>query len=299
MNRLLSWDGAQGRVIRDVNDTVIKTKPSIAQFQFDALYYEPDTSNEFKVYQGVQSTLTEQERLDTISWIDAYVFPAPAVESHQTDSNGVYVGFFKDTENVFTVVPSAPPADGKNYYWDGSAWAMVYAISADGTYLGNLERTMAANLAPTAPPADYYKWNGTAWYDARDLASAKIAFLKEIDKVSGTTREKYITSTAGQSETYLMKSEQAQAWLAADPGTRVEADYPMVVAERDALLLADPLTTMDSAALYIVATKSAWVQKAAEIERERRKGKINIEAATDLTALDAAYNAARAIVAAL
>lgn len=299
MARLLSWDGVGGRIVRDPSDQVIKVKPDIAQVQFDTIYYEPATGNEFKVYQGTQSALTDQERLDVISWIDAFVFAPLLTETHNVDSNGYYVGFFKDEADVYTAVPSAPPQDGKNYYWDGSAHVLVHAVGQDGTYLGNLLRPEAETLVPSAPPASYYKWNGTAWYDARDIQLAKQEYLKALDSTAGTTREKYITSSPGQSETYLMKSDQANAWMAADPQTRVETDFPMVQAERDALLLTDPLADMDSAALYIIGTKNAWVQLAASIERERRKGKINVEAATDLTALDAAYNAARAIIAGL
>jgi len=119
-----------------------------------------------------------------------------------------------------------------------------------------------------------------------DLANAKVQAKNEIDNIAENTRLKYITSGSGQSNTYAEKASQAQKYK--DAGYPADTTgYELVQAEANAT--GDtPTVSADS----ILAIRATWLLIAADIEEERRRGKINVDAAVDAAAVTIAKDAA-------
>lgn len=132
-----------------------------------------------------------------------------------------------------------------------------------------------------------------AAFTAGAVDRARAAALNQIDNQAGATRGKYITSVVGQAETYLAKASDAQAYKTAGYPAASIADYPLVQAEAVALYGATPTAAQfQAAADGILTTQSQWIAKAAQIEQQRRAGKIAVIAATDVAAINAAKDAA-------
>ena len=123
--------------------------------------------------------------------------------------------------------------------------------------------------------------------DARDAANAAI------DAQAGATRSKYITTVAGQSETYMSKSADASAYKAAAYPFANLTSYPWVQAEAVAINGAPPTSDqVKAAADGILAAQAAWVAMGAQIEQERRAGSVAVAAASTVAAVQAAQAAA-------
>ncbi len=108
------------------------------------------------------------------------------------------------------------------------------------------------------------------------LASAKQAAANSIDTKAESVRLKYITNGAGQAAVYIEKAEQATDYVAAGYPTDLST-YPFIHAEVDATG-----NTATVCANNILAQKSAWITKGADIERQRLLGKANVTAATSI-----------------
>lgn len=126
------------------------------------------------------------------------------------------------------------------------------------------------------------------------LAGAQTAAYAAIDSAAGITRSRYITDVAGQSETYLLKSGDANRYTAAGYPVADIAAYPMVRAEAKALYGATPTDAQYRLACdYIVKTQEVWLLLAADIEECRRRGKEAVRAITvEVDATDAQIVAA-------
>lgn len=138
------------------------------------------------------------------------------------------------------------------------------------------------NTTALPRPSGFHEWADDAW--TFNVAMARAAAHAEIDWEAGQTRAKYITIAPGQEATYLIKGQQARDFSAAGHTGPVPS---LVQAEADATgeLPADACTR-------ILAEEAAWVEAAAHIERERRLGKINVDAASDAEAIEVAKSAA-------
>jgi len=112
-----------------------------------------------------------------------------------------------------------------------------------------------------------------------------------IDEAAGRARARYITVAPGQESTYQLKREQAQAYKNAGYTGAVPA---LVQAEADATG-----STPQQAADNILAVAAQWETLAAQIEKTRRQGKLQVDAVTlanltDQAAITLALNSIRA-----
>lgn len=169
---------------------------------------------------------------------------------------------------------------------------VVHAVDLDGFYVGLVAQEDALQVCSCAPPPGSWRWVDGEWQRHRTLDEVKLQALTDIDAFAGLARLKYITDVPGQSGTYLLKAEQAASFIAAGGVGDVP---PYVQAEVDATGMA-PL----DAAQYIHGLSELWAQQLGPaIERERRIGKIAVEAATSAEdvadALQAAHTALDAI----
>lgn len=170
---------------------------------------------------------------------------------------------------------------------------VVHGVALDGSYIGLVALADAPIVATWAPPEQgTWAWSvdNQAWLRTFTLEEVKLDGLARIDSAAGQARLRYITDVPGQSGTYLIKAEQAKAFIAASGQGAVP---PYVQAEADATGM-PPL----QAAQYIDAVSTAWADQLGPIiERERRIGKIAVEEATTVEEVYTAQDTAIAILA--
>ena len=131
-------------------------------------------------------------------------------------------------------------------------------------------------------PNEYQEVSYSEWETARqsitDIIQIKIQCCDRIDKTAGDIRLKYITEVPGQQATYWMKTEEARSIKAAGLIDGIDmTPYPLIQAEMNATGYGMTLVVNS-----ILDTEASWRQLAAKIEEVRRKGKINIKAATSV-----------------
>lgn len=148
-----------------------------------------------------------------------------------------------------------------------------------------------------APPADTaevtYAWDQHAarWVAVPTMAKRAADAHAQIDAAAGAARLRYITDVAGQQAVYLLKLEEARAYLA----SLSASDAPHVVSEA-AATGASPLEVASA----IVARADLWnSQLSPAIEGARLGGKAAVSAAADADALAAALATALAALAAI
>lgn len=172
--------------------------------------------------------------------------------------------------------------DGTSFYEESNDSSVIHAVDADGNYLGLVPPdTPGAQQVRKPPPTQgTWIWNAMGgWTRVRVLADVVIVAHRQIDAAAGATRLKYITDVPGQQATYLTKESQARAYLAAPTGPVP----PYVQAEADVMS-----STAQEAAEYIVETATLWSEVVGPtIEKERRRGKVAVSAATTIEQVDA------------
>lgn len=135
---------------------------------------------------------------------------------------------------------------------------------------------------------------------APTLTQAQNDAYVAIDAQAGMTRAKYITTVAGQSETYMSKAADAAAYKAAAYPFASLASYPWVKGEAIALSGATPTAAQAQAAADgILAAQAAWIALGANIEQARRAGSVAVTAASTVTAVQSAQMTAITALAAM
>ncbi len=160
--------------------------------------------------------------------------------------------------------------------------SQVHGVDANGDYIG-LVPAGSATQVPSVPPAGpNWKWQAAKrrWVYVKNLVEAMKDAFQEIDANIGMIRQKYITTVAGQEDTYAMKLEEARAYVLAY-ATDVNAVVPpFIAAEAEA-----SETTAILAAQDIIAQADAWRAKAVQIEKARRAGKVHVGKALTVNAV--------------
>lgn len=126
--------------------------------------------------------------------------------------------------------------------------------------------------------------------DGLDLASTIAYALTLIDTAAGEARARYITVAPGQETTYQLKADEAQRYLDAGAPSPVDpAVYPFIAGEAFATG-----KSPNVAAGVILGTRDVWVDKAAQIETVRMRGKTLVSKAVTwfdcITARDTAID---------
>ncbi len=150
----------------------------------------------------------------------------------------------------------------------------AYGVDDKGRFIG-LVPIGSPNTVPTPPPERRgWRWDFDAaeWTEADPLEVLIAEALIRIDEAAGAARLRYITAVPGQEVTYFTKAQQAREWLAnpeLTPGAYLQA-------EADALEL-----SIQDAATLVVTIADRWMNELGPaIERERRRGKAAVAAAT-------------------
>jgi hypothetical protein len=195
---------------------------------------------------------------------------------------------------------TAHAAGGSGFFFNGDPNAPVDSIK-----VADADVQTAINL----PQGATYSFDSKAVFStvaapiptaSAILAAAKNVAYSSIDSQAGAARAKYITTVAGQPETYLSKATDAAAYKAASYPFASLASYPWVQAEAVAINGASPTAAqVKAAADGILAAQTAWVTLGAQIEQARRAGSVAVAAASTVVAVQAAQAAAIATLAAM
>lgn len=111
-----------------------------------------------------------------------------------------------------------------------------------------------------------------------DLDTVKASYAGSIDADADKVRSMFITNTPGQMATYLEKEQEARRVLAGDA-------TPTVFLAAEAAALG---TTVPQLAQEVVDQADQWRPIGARIEAARRKAKVDVAQAENLSALAAA-----------
>lgn len=165
---------------------------------------------------------------------------------------------------------------------------LVFAVDAAGAPLGYVEQGSAgiAAVVPPAPDGSDWRWDfGTQrWLRPQDLAALRAAALETVDAEAEAARLRFISGGAGMAATYLIKGEQAAAFI--NDGYQGPVP-PFIAAEAQATGLS-PADCADQ--IHALATQWRDVLAPA-IEGARRAAKIGIEAAPDAAGINATLHA--------
>lgn len=118
---------------------------------------------------------------------------------------------------------------------------------------------------------------------SRDLTPERTAASREIDRLAGVARTRYVTDAPAQMEIYRSKEQEAREF---------QSDAiigPFLTAE----MTASGRAPEDIAAEWM-ALSALWRQKAAQIEQVRIAGKTAVTAATSPAAIKSALATAKA-----
>lgn len=121
-------------------------------------------------------------------------------------------------------------------------------------------------------------YNNYLSHDDR-LIEKKYIAKKRIDVAAEHARRRYLSFGSGQAMSYLRKEEDAQKYKDAGyPAIGSPNEYPWITAEVDATSLSAQVTADN-----ILTQRDAWITIGTTIEKERRIGKIAIDASSDET----------------
>lgn len=118
----------------------------------------------------------------------------------------------------------------------------------------------------------------------RTLDEIKAGTKMDIDLAADVARRRYATAIAFQELAYLLKAQDADAFMALPPESRPAdgAGFPWLQVRLESLRLDNPLVTATDAAQEILGTRSIWQNtKLYQSERLRDVGKRRVGLAAD------------------
>ena len=107
-----------------------------------------------------------------------------------------------------------------------------------------------------------------------DINIVRSNALGKIDRTAELIRQKFITPGAGQALVYQVKEQEASSFLAANPATRIDDDFPHLLGE---VGLTAP--SIEEVASTILEVAHQWRMISAAIEKERTRLKHMVRAA--------------------
>lgn len=228
MEFFITWSDGIGRVGTDSFMYDITEKPEVG-FEFDVLYYETPTNLFFKVINGMNLSLTEDEKKACEAYC-ADFYNSDAYMIHAVDSDlFTYVGYMARgaaKRNGFVEAVGASFPEYQFCKWVNGNWdRIVAAIGEDGSlYLLPTSDDQRFNFVFTEsewnnfphPVYDDEKYNFKTkqWEDTRDFNTTQ-AFAKERvrSKYLKGFRDEKLVHFEVDTLLYLIQVLEATAWL--------------------------------------------------------------------------------------
>lgn len=98
-------------------------------------------------------------------------------------------------------------------YIDSNESEGVYGVDPEGNYLGIVPKGPGVTQVDYPPKDPKLKWLNGRWTYVPNLQEAIDIALSSIDAKAGATRLRFLTEVPGQQATYLLKSQEAEAYL--------------------------------------------------------------------------------------
>jgi hypothetical protein len=229
MIKALIWYGQNGLIVSGGRKDHLSAKPDLP-FTFDALYFEP-TQTWYSEGES-RRTLTPELQQVCEAFVDAYAFdilPEPHV--HLVDGNGLYKGLGRPGDGI---VVGPPPSDGV-YRWDGKAeiWNRVMGADIEGRFVID---DVEAIVLETPPPPDsqiWWRWDELAqeWKDKRSLRDIHRECISTLMDMIQSVRFGILEQRGSQNYIYLLKEEEAAAYMAAGSPEFDPEDWPFLAAD--------------------------------------------------------------------
>lgn len=302
MDYILTFSNGFGKVSSGEYLFDINSVP-ILPFAFDALYYETPTQLAFKVVNGVQIALTDEEIAACCAYCDGYLkngdYP---VQSYEAES-GLYRGVMLKSEaeekgyyHVLDDIPEHPVSKRV-----GNSWERIAAIiRSDGSYVLMpasvcdacvIFMTAAEWEAHSKPVRNTERWDFATetWKDDRTLEQAKKSADAWIRGVYVEQRTELMGNGPYQElASWPWQIEEAKAW---------QTDYKASTPFLDGVLTAlnaDESTATTKAALVasvLKYTSSEWLGAIGQVHGEMYVQLTKLRAAETLEEIDALTDA--------
>lgn len=166
------------------------------------------------------------------------------------------------------LIPNAPGNSDWQRFKDFCVeLSLLSQVDADNNDLSTLI-TDAINVLPPPLP---------------NIIDVKAMAIEQINTKAEATRLKYITGGSGQILTYNEKANESKAFKDAGYLPADGTGFPFIQADMVVYGV-----TSQVAADTVLATRAAWIQIGADIEKERTLGNKNVNNATDLAGVETA-----------
>lgn len=238
MDFIITWSDGLGRVGTGEYLYDIMEKPELG-FDFDAIYFETPTKMYIKLFDGVQSPLTEEEIELCIKYCENF-YQSDAYMIHAVDPDMLtYVGYISrgqaKREGYIEAVGASFP-DSNFVKWIDNKWErIVAAIDEHGSlYLLPANDELKFNFvfsekewAEFVKPSyidEHYDFKSKSWVDGRDLITTK-AHAKDRIRASylSSFRAKDLVHYEMDTLLYMIQVMEASAWK-----KNTEASTPFV-----------------------------------------------------------------------
>jgi hypothetical protein len=280
MIKALIWYGQNGLIVHGGMKDHLSAKPDLP-FAFDVLYFEPTQAwySEGKK----RNTLTLEQSQKCEAFVDDYIFdgvPEPLV--HLVDGDGLYKGLGRPGDGI---VVGPPPPDGV-YRWDGKTetWNRVMGADVEGRFV--IDDVEAIVLETPRPPdtETWWRWDQLAqeWKDARTLRDIHQDCISDLMGVIQSVRLGILERRGSQDYIYLLKEEEAEAYLAAGSPELDPQDWPFLAADMLVEQVTNPSVSASQLTAAIIDQARSSQASLVLTERIRRSAKKSILASDTL-----------------
>ena len=278
MDYILTFSNGFGKVSSGEYLFDINSVP-ILPFAFDALYYETPTQLAFKVVNGVQIALTDEEIAACCAYCDGYLkngdYP---VQSYEAES-GLYRGVMLKSEaeekgyyHILDDIPEHPVSKRV-----GNSWERIAAIiRSDGSYVLMpasvcdacvIFMTAAEWEAHSKPVRNTERWDFATetWKDDRTVEEAKKSADEWIRQAFVMKRQEIMGSAPYQElASWSWQLSEAQAWKV-DNGTSTPFLDAVLAALNAEAVTVSKTELVDSVLKY---SSSEWMQAIGKVHGE-------------------------------
>ncbi len=302
MDYILTWSNGMGRVSSGDYLFDVESAPALS-FGFDALYYETPTGLAFKVVEGEQVALTEEEIAACRAYCDGYLengdYPVQAYETE----NGLYRGVMLKSEagekGYSYLIGNLP--DHPVSKWTGDAWERVAAvIRSDGSYV-----LMPASICDACvlfftesewaehskPVRSTEKWDFATetWKDSRTVEQAKKSADAWIRGLYVARRKALMGSGPYQElASWPWQIDEAKAWQADNSAATPFLDGVLAALNEDENTATPKAELVESVLKY---TDAEWLGAVGQVHGEMYVNLKKLRAAETLKDIDALTDA--------
>lgn len=299
---ILTWSNGMGRVSSGDYLFDVESAPALS-FSFDALYYETPTGLAFKVVDGEQITLTEEEQAACRAYCDGYLengdYPVQTYEQESGLYRGVMLKSEAGEKGYAYLIGNMP--DHPVSKWTGSAWERIAAvIRSDGSYALMPSAVCDACVvfltaeeweAHSKPSRSTERWDfsSESWKDSRTLEQARASADAWIRGLYVARRKALMGSGPYQElASWPWQIDEAKAWQADNSAATPFLDGVLAALNEDENTATTKAELVESVLKY---TDAEWLGAVGQVHGEMYVNLKKLRAAETLEDIDALTDA--------